>query len=142
MNTSNNVQIGRALLDGFNNHNLDNWIDNLSEQVEVSYPGARDGLPKPFAIAYNQAFINAFPDINFVILREIANDERVVIEWAATGTHTAPLQTLSGKVIPATNRSGTLKGMFIVDSKDGKIVREASYWDQLELLAILGLAPA
>ncbi len=141
MSTSSHLQLGRALLEGFNAHNLDNWINSLDEQAEFSYPGARDGLPKTFAIAYNQAFVNAFPDLNFVTLREIVEDDRVVTEWACTATHTAPLQTLSGKVIPATHRKGTLKGMFIVDLNNGKIMREASYWDQIELLAILGLAP-
>jgi len=36
-----NVQLGRALLDGFNMRDLSAWESALADDVEISYPGFR-----------------------------------------------------------------------------------------------------
>ena len=137
---TNNLKAAQALIDAFNAHNLSTWEQTLSEDFVGEYPMAR-GLGKEQAKAYNQAFVVAFPDLKFSVHHSIANGNTVALHWTGTGTHSNPLQTLSGQIIPATGKSAVLSGVFVVDVKDGKIVRERSYWDELELMAQLGVLP-
>jgi predicted ester cyclase len=46
---------------------------------------------------------------------------------------------MTGQTIPPTRRSMTVSGAALAEVRDGKIVREWSYWDQLSLLAQLGI---
>jgi ketosteroid isomerase-like protein len=57
----------------------------------------------------------------------------------ASGTHDERLATVTGETIPPTQRSVRVSGALLVEVRDGKIVREWSYWDQLSLLAQLGI---
>lgn len=141
MTTESLTTTALAMLNGFNAHDLSHWAASLADDYVGEYPGAR-GLKQEQAVMYNQAFIVAFPDIHFEAHRVIPNGDTVAIHWTAQGTHTAPLATLSGQTLPATGQRGMISGMFLVEVKDGRITREATYWDQMELLGQLGLLPA
>jgi steroid delta-isomerase-like uncharacterized protein len=141
MLTEENVKTAQALIDGLNAHDLKGWAASLAEDFVGEYPGAR-GLKQEQAAMYNQAFVVAFPDLRFDVHRIIANGDTVVIHWTGSGTMTGPLATLSGQTIPPTGKIGKISGVFLVQVKDGRITKEQTYWDQMELLAQLGLAPA
>ncbi|MEZ4664909.1 MAG: ester cyclase [Caldilineaceae bacterium] len=132
------IQIGRALLDGLNAHDLSQWEAMLAEDYTGSYPGLRSGADRQIAKAYNAVFLPAFPDLHFEVERTIANGEVIVYQWMSTGTHSGPLQLPTG-TIPATGRQGAVPGVLITTVKHGKIVREETYWNQVELLAQLGI---
>jgi len=55
--------------------------------------------------------------------RKVQNNQ-VMVEWVATGQHTGDLPGL-----PATNRQYVLYGVTVVVREQGKIVREALYYD-------------
>jgi ketosteroid isomerase-like protein len=57
----------------------------------------------------------------------------------ASGTHDERLATVTGQTIPPTQRSVRVSGALLIEVRDGKIVRDWSYWDQLTLLAQLGI---
>ena len=135
------ITTARALIDGLQAHDLSRWADALADNFTAEYPGAA-GLNREQARMYNQAFLNAFLDLHFDIHRVIADGDCVAIHWTGSGTHSAALATMSGQVIPPTGRSGVVSGVFVVEVKDGKIVAEHSYWDQISLLTQLGLMPA
>jgi predicted ester cyclase len=83
--------------------------------------------------------VTALPDIHFEVLHVLAEGDYVLIQWRASGTHAERLATMTGETIPPTRRSMTVSGAALADVRDGKIVREWSYWDQLSLLAQLGI---
>ena len=91
-------------------------------------------------IGYNQRFVTAFPDIHFEVLHVLAEGDHVLIHWESQAAPTPYwLATMTGETIPPTRRSMTVSGAALAEVKDGKIVREWSYWDQLSLLAQLGI---
>jgi steroid delta-isomerase-like uncharacterized protein len=138
MNTQKDLEIGRALIDAVNAGDLSIWEAVLDEEFTCSYPGLREGGNRETAKAFNAGIMVGFPDLHFDVQRTIANGDTFVYQYMATATHTGPLELPTGTV-PATGRKGGLPGVFITVVKDGKIVREESYWNQLELLAQLGL---
>jgi steroid delta-isomerase-like uncharacterized protein len=135
------LNTARALIDAFNAHDLNIWERSLADDFVGEYPMAR-GLGKAQARAFNESFLVAFPDLSFTLHKAIANGESVALHWTGGGTQNGPLQTTTGQTIPPTGKRGTISGMFLVDVKDGKIVRERTYWDELELMSQLGLMPA
>jgi steroid delta-isomerase-like uncharacterized protein len=138
MSTQDNITIGRSLLDAINARDLSRWQAVLAEDVTCSYPGFRGENGKQAAKAYNAPFIIAFPDLHFDILRTVADDDTVIYVWSAKGTHSGPLELPTGTV-PPTGKQAVIPGTLVATIKDGKIVREETYWNQVELLAQLGL---
>ncbi len=135
---SNNIQIGKALLDAFNVRDLNTWARQLSDSYTGSYPGMRDIAGKEAARAYNAPFLMAFSDLNFQIHQVFEKDDTVVYTWTGAGTHDGPLATPNGPV-PPTGRKGRVEGVLISTIKNGQIVREETYWNQIDLLSQLGL---
>jgi steroid delta-isomerase-like uncharacterized protein len=70
----------------------------------------------------------ATTDAKITVVNRIAIGNQVTVEWVATGIHTGDLPGL-----PATNRPYTLRGVTVVIREDGKIVREALYYDVTDL---------
>jgi predicted ester cyclase len=73
------------------------------------------------------------------VLHVLAEGDHVLIHWMASGTHDERLATVTGETIPPTQRSVRVSGALLTEVRDGKIVRDWSYWDQLSLLAQLGI---
>ncbi len=138
MTTQTNIQTGQALLDAFNARNLDLWLGKLGDGFSASYPGMRDINSKEMAKAYNTPFLQAFSDLHFKVNKVVAEGDTVVYAWTSSGTHDGPLLTPAG-AIPPTGRKGFIVGVLIAKIMDGKIVREETYWNQVELMAQLGL---
>ena len=65
--------------------------------------------------------------------------DHVLIHWTGSGTHAERLATVTGETIPPTRRSARVSGALLTEVRDGKIVRQWGYWDQLSLLAQLGI---
>ena len=57
------------------------------------------------------------------------------------GTNTGPLSLPDGSTVPATGKAVRVRGCDIATVADGMIVRHHFYFDQMELLTQLGLAP-
>lgn len=138
MTTQTTIEIGRAMLDGFNASDLSKWASLLADDYTGSYPGMRSGADKATAHMYNAVFPLAFPDLHFSCQRTVAEGDTIIYQWSATGTHNGPLALPTG-VVPPTGKSATVAGVLITTVRDGKIVREETYWNQIELLAQLGL---
>ena len=75
----------------------------------------------------------SFPDLNFEIVEQIAEGDKVATRWRATGTHSADFLG-----IPPTGRSVTSTGIEIERLAGGKVVESWAHWDELGLLQQLG----
>lgn len=138
MNTQKDLEIGRALLDAVNAGDLSGWEALLGEDFTCSYPAFREDANQQAAKAFNENILVAFPDLHFEVQRTFANGDTFAYQWVASATHTGPLALPTGPV-PATGRSGAIPGVLISVVQDGKIVREETYWNQVELMVQLGL---
>lgn len=137
-----NLKIVNASFEALNAHDLDKWSALQADSFMTETTAAPAPLNKAQARAMQQNFLTAFPDLRFDMKRTIVQDDHVVVHWTATGTNSGPMQTPSGKTVPATNKKGTVAGSSTLQIKDGKITRAWAFWDSASLMTQLGLMPA
>lgn len=83
-----------------------------------------------------EMYWKAFPDLKFAVTDAIAQDERVAIVWVAEGTHQGPVMN-----IPPTGHKVEVRGVSVVNVRNGLIVRGEYIWDLAGMLRHMGLLP-
>ena len=86
--------------------------------------------------------LTAFPDARYTVASFVEQGDAFADEWTFTGTNTGPFRLPDGTEVPATGRPVELKGMELVEVRDGKIVVDNLYYDFMAALLQLGLVPA
>jgi steroid delta-isomerase-like uncharacterized protein len=76
----------------------------------------------------------AFPDIKLQIEDILGAEDKVVVRWSATMTHSG-----DALGIPATGKTVRSRGISIARIERGKIVEGWDNWDQLGMLEQLGM---
>ncbi|HZB10783.1 MAG TPA: ester cyclase [Rubrobacter sp.] len=133
-----NKRLALIVIEALNARDLDPWSQKLSEEYAAEYPGV-PVLNKTQNLGYNRRFVIAFPDTHFQVHSVVAQGDQVFIHWTVSGTQTERLATVTGRTIPPTRRRATVSGVLLTQVRDGEIVREGWYWDQLSLLDQLGI---
>ena len=131
-------RLALTVIEALNTRDLDSWSQNLSDDYAAEYPGV-PLLNKAQSIGYNKRFVIAFPDTHFEVHSVAAKDDQVFTHWTVSGTQAERLATVTGRTIPPTKRRATVSGVLLTEVRDGEIVREGWYWDQLSLLDQLGI---
>lgn len=114
-------------------------LEELDEIVATNFVLHFGSQDIPGAVAYKQFITQyraAFPDLNFVINEQVADEEQAATRYTATGTH---LDTLFG--IPPTNVQASATGIVFFRIANGRIVEAWGYNDQAGLLTQLGVLP-
>ena len=83
-----------------------------------------------------EMYWHAFPDLRFVVTNTVVQDPSVAIVWVAEGTHQGSIMN-----IPPTGRKVEVRGVSVIDVKDGLIVRGQHIWDLAGMLRHMGLLP-
>ena len=83
----------------------------------------------------------AFSDLAHRYLSYVEEDDAFADEWVFVGTHTGPVVLPDGTEVPATGKRVEVQGMELVRIRDGKIVVDNLYYDNLAVAAQLGLLP-
>jgi steroid delta-isomerase-like uncharacterized protein len=128
-------RIYQELADAVNRRDLD-ALDQIFDPELINH-GADPDEPRG---AYHfkqvfQNFIAACPDLQVTIEDSITKDDKLVVRWTDTGTHTgAPLLG-----VPATGKQIILTGIEILRIRDGKIVERWAENDMRYLMETLGL---
>ena len=115
----------------WNQQNLDVLEEIMSVDVN-SHEGTTGHLFLPGIDSERQSislYIAAFPDLHVNIDDLIAEGDKVVQRWTATGTHQGDLMD-----IPASGKSITFTGITIYRFADGKIVELWWAWDTMGLM--------
>ena len=114
-----------------------NLIDELVSADFVNH-SAPPGLPtdregfKQFVGMYRAAF----PDVQITIEDILAEGDRVMTRWSATGTHQGELMG-----IPASGKHVTVTGMSENRISGGKIVEQWNEFDDLGMMQQIGAIP-
>jgi steroid delta-isomerase-like uncharacterized protein len=140
MSAEENKKIVLSLFEALNARDLSLWSQHLADNYIAEHPGVSVPLDKTRSTGYNQRFVTAFPDIHLEVLHVLAEGDHVLIHWMGSGTHTERLATLTGETIPPTRRTVSLSGALLFEVREGKVLRVWDYWDQLSLLAQLGIS--
>ncbi len=142
MSEQENARIARSSMDALNAHDGKRYMSLMADNFEQVYgPGTRGPLNREQSWGYAQGFITAFPDLHFNVGRTVADGDIVDVHWTATGTHTGPLTTPTGRTIPPTGKQVAIRGLSNFEIQNGRIIRGLTYWDMVALLDQLGLMP-
>lgn len=129
--------VSRAVKEIWNEGNYDNLEEFVSRDfVAYSSGKGEDVHGLDGARQFWTEFRNAFPDIHFTIEHQIAEGDRVVTHWTASGTHKGEF-----KGIQPTGKKFTVTSIDIDRIVDGKVMECWSSMDELGLLQQLGVIP-
>lgn len=136
MSEQNKHMIRRAIEEVYSQGNLD-LIDELVSPDFIAHSPSEE-LHGPDGVKQSVMELRtAFPDLHVTIEDQVAEGDRVVTRWTATGTHTGPFRG-----IPPTGNRGKIAGIEIDRIVDGKAVECWSNTDDLGMLQQLGVVPA
>ena len=85
--------------------------------------------------------LDGFSDIAHRVESFVEQGDAFADEWTFVGTHARPLTLPDGTQLPPTGKRVELRGMELVQVRDGKIVVDNLYYDNVAVAAQLGLAP-
>jgi steroid delta-isomerase-like uncharacterized protein len=85
--------------------------------------------------------LDGFTELNHTVRSFVEQGETFADEWTFVGTHTGPFRLPDGKELPPTGKRVEIRGMEVVQVRDGKIVLNSLYYDNMASLAQLGLTP-
>jgi steroid delta-isomerase-like uncharacterized protein len=104
----------------------------LTEESECrSEAGVLRG-PDAFLSKMHAPFLGAFPDLTLTVEDTVAEGDRVVVRWLATGTHTG-----DGLGVAPSGRRVTFRGMTWIRFRDGKMLEGLDCWNQTGLMKSL-----
>ncbi len=138
---------------------MENYRSLLEQYVELYNEGDLDGVMELYAEDAVQLMpdgtfkgrsaitdrlakeLASFSDIAHRYVSYVEGDDAFADEWVFVGTHTGPLVLPDGTELPPTGKRVEVKGMELVRVRDGKIVVDNLYYDNLAVAAQLGLLP-
>lgn len=129
VDTTNHLQMHEQHIQYQGQHNTNALEHDYAENAIVE--DSMYAVPlvgKAAIIARKSLGFAATTNAKITVVNRIAVGNQVTVEWMATGIHTGDLPGL-----PATNRPYTLRGVTVVIRENGKIVREALYYDVTDL---------
>jgi ketosteroid isomerase-like protein len=92
-------------------------------------------------VAWVGAFMIAFPDASYELTRGYESGANAIDEGDFVGTNTGPLPTPTGESMPATGRGVRIRSCDAVTVEGGLVTSHRFYYDQMDFLGQLGLAP-
>jgi steroid delta-isomerase-like uncharacterized protein len=122
----------------FNGGNVDLADELYAPDSVLHDPSLPEDLHGPEGIKrYAAMTLGAFPDIRVTVEDQVAEGDKVVSRWTATGTHTGDLMG-----IPPTGRRVEISGVTINRFSGGKIAEDWYQSDDLGMMRQLGVVPS
>jgi len=103
------------------------------DQGEIS---GRDAIAE-----YLRQFSDSFPDLRYEYLAKHESGNVAIDEGYVVGTNTGSLPLPSGESIPATGKQIRVRSCDVVTVEGGMATNHRFYFDQMEFLSQLDLAP-
>jgi steroid delta-isomerase-like uncharacterized protein len=85
--------------------------------------------------------LDAFSDLAHRVVSYVEQGDAFADEWVFVGTHTGPVVLPDGTEVPPTGKRVEMPGMELCVVRDGKLVVDNLYYDNLAVLVQLGLVP-
>jgi steroid delta-isomerase-like uncharacterized protein len=132
------AEVARAGFDAVIAHDVDgileNWApDGIQDWVALGVFRGHDEIRDLFT----QVFAST-PDLEMTVERIVADDETACVQWRSVGTFTGEpfigIEPTGGRI--------ELRGVDVMEIDDGKIVRNAVYYDGAAFARGVGMLPA
>ena len=133
------TDLAYKIAEAFNERRFDEVAEATAPDGVITIVGSGDTFEGvEGARKFTTMWADGFPDATVTVDRVIESGDDVVVEYTARGTHTGTLSTSMGD-IPATGRSMTIQVCDVLECKDGKTLRQRTYFDSASMMAQLGL---
>ncbi len=139
MSEQDNIRLAEKFFEALNTHDLARSKAFEASDFKRESPGVPGTMDAIQGRAYDQGFIDAFPDLHFDLKTKVAQGDYVVINWVATGTHRGDLRTPNGEILQPTGKKGVVPGSTTYLIRNGKVSYVWVFWDMITLLEQLGL---
>jgi steroid delta-isomerase-like uncharacterized protein len=140
MSATENIRIVNAALEAFEAHDMEGFVNYMSDSVADYTPGRSEPLRGREAVKQdNIGFLSIYPDVKFEITRIFGEGDMVCAEGFVKGTNKGPLPGPDGNMIPATNKSVRVPACFVAKIENGLISEIREYLDQAEFSRQLGI---
>jgi predicted ester cyclase len=142
MSVEDNLRVYDAVTKALNEHDLDRFENFHLESVIQRDPTNAEPIKGRKAIrAGLEPFVKAFPDLRMSTDRVFGSGDWISVQGHFQGTHRAALEVPGAQTIPATNKSIRVPFAFIAKLEGGKFAETNVYYDQMAMMAQLGLLP-
>ena len=120
--------------------NWDAYGKLFSEDLAMRTPGL-PGIIKgrQARVELVQGMLAPFPDGRIDVVRIISEGEWACFELRFSGTHTEPMPTPDGGAIAPTNKAVDSPYCIVARFEEGVVTEMNEYYDQLEMMAQLGI---
>ena len=136
-----NVQVVTKWIEAVNAHDASRFEQYRAPAYLSEIPIFPGPVGVDEEVAYSQGLFEAFPDLHVDIKQTIAQGDFVVAELTFAGTHEGPLTMPGGPTVPPTGKKVVVPVSNTFKFADGKVARNSLYYDQMTMMAQLGLAP-
>jgi steroid delta-isomerase-like uncharacterized protein len=126
--------LGEKWIAAWNSHDPDKMLPLFSDDIfyeDVAFGEANHGKAELRKYAADE--FEAVPDLELKLLRADFHDGHGTIEWTFSGTD---------KGIYKTGKKFSVRGVSVIDVRDGKIVRNLDFYDSGAIMRQVGVAPA
>lgn len=142
MSVEENLRVADEATKALSDGDLDRFESYHLESVIGRDPLHPEPLKGRKAIrASVEPFSKAFPDLRLVTERQFGQGDWITVQGHFQGTHKGPLEAPGGQTIPATNKAIRVPFALIAKLEGGKLAETDIYFDQMGMMAQLGLAP-
>jgi hypothetical protein len=127
--------------EAYSKQNWNKFSESHADDILVTYPDGHQtkGL-KDHVDELKPQFVFA-PDTKIVAHPiKFGTDEWTCVTGVMTGTFTKPMPTPDGKSIPPTGKSFKINMVTIGQWKNGKMIAESFFWDNLDFMKQIGVA--
>lgn len=135
-----NADLLERYVERYNAGDLDAVMDLYAEDAVQIMPdgifNGRDAIRDRLALE-----LKGFTDVHHTVESFVEQGDSFADEWIFRGTHTAPFPLPDGTELPPTGKRVEIRGMELVRMRDGKIVVDNLYYDNVASMVQLGLLP-
>lgn len=111
-------------------------VSTSANMPEAAAVKGRKAIQEQYA-----GYMKAFPDMKYENKRTTISGDIVVMEGVVSGTNTGPMMGPDGKEMKPTKKAFKVQMATVYKlNKDGLIVEETTYWDNMAFMQQLGLA--
>lgn len=131
------LDLARRWQDALARRDVRDLAEFYADDAVVESPLAGTVSGRGAIVDAQQALFSAFPDLTFAFEAALAGDDRAAVVAEAIGTHSGTVMGL-----PPTGRPLRFRLVFLLDLRDGKIVRDRRIYDFTGLLVQVGVLKA
>jgi steroid delta-isomerase-like uncharacterized protein len=141
MSEEDKVRIAEQYYEALNSHDYDRASTHHGEGYQFQAPEMPTPVDNEGNRAHFQQMIDMCSDLAMNVSQRIADGDYVVVNFVAAGTNDGALTSPTGDAVPPTGRKVSLPVSNTLQFKEGKIARSTLYYDQMTVMAQLGLMP-